>query len=115
MKHPHQQPALEQECSEVLQQWEDWSETPMLVLSFAWLGLFIVELVWGLTPILEAIGTTIWIAFIMDFSIKFILAPRKLSYIKHHWLITLSLLMPALRIFRIVRVIQPLQSIHGVR
>jgi hypothetical protein len=55
MKHPHQQPALERECSEVLQQWEDWSETPMLVLSFAWLGLFIVELVWGLTPILEAI------------------------------------------------------------
>ena len=115
MKHPHQQPALERECSEVLQQWEDWSETPMLVLSFAWLGLFIVELVWGLTPILEAIGTNIWIAFIIDFSIKFILAPRKLSYIKHHWLIALSLLMPALRIFRIVRVIQPLQSIHGVR
>jgi voltage-gated potassium channel len=115
MKHPHQQPALERECSEVLQQWEDWSETPMLVLSFAWLGLFIVELVWGLTPILEAIGTTIWIAFILDFIIKFILAPRKFSYIKHHWLIVLSLMIPALRIFRIMRVIQPLQSIHGIR
>jgi voltage-gated potassium channel len=115
MKQPHQQPALERECSEVLQQWEDWSEIPMLVLSFAWLGLFIVELVWGLTPILEAIGTTIWIAFILDFIIKFILAPRKLSYIKHHWLIALSLLIPALRIFRMMRVIQPLQSIHGIR
>ena len=62
-KPPHQQPALERECSEVLQQWEDWSEIPMLVLSFAWLGLFVIELVWGLTPILSAIGTTIWIAF----------------------------------------------------
>ncbi len=115
MKHPHQQPALERECSEVLQQWEDWSETPMLVLSFAWLGLFIVELVWGLTPILEAIGTTIWIAFILDFSIKFILAPRKLIYFKQHWLIAISLLIPATRIFRIMRFIQPLNSIHGVR
>jgi voltage-gated potassium channel len=115
MKHPHQQPALERECSEVLQQWENWSETPMLVLSFAWLGLFIVELVWGLTPILEAIGTTIWIVFILDFSIKFILAPRKLIYFKHHWLIALSLLIPALRIFRMMRVIQPLNSIHGIR
>jgi voltage-gated potassium channel len=115
MKPPNQQPALERECSEVLQQWENWSETPMLVLSFAWLGLFIVELVWGLTPILEAIGTTIWIAFILDFSIKFILAPRKLIYFKHHWLIALSLLIPALRIFRIMRVIQPLNSIHAVR
>jgi voltage-gated potassium channel len=115
MKPPKQQPASERECSEVLQQWEDWSEVPMLVLSFAWLGLFIIELVWGLTPILEAIGTTIWIAFILDFSLKFILAPRKFSYLKHHWLIALSLLIPAVRIFRIMRAIQPLQSIHGVR
>ena len=115
MKPPNKQPALERERGEVLQQWEDWSETPMLVLSFAWLGLFIIELVWGLTPILEAIGTSIWIAFILDFSIKFILAPRKFYYIKHHWLIALSLLIPALRIFRMMRVIQPLQSIHGVR
>jgi voltage-gated potassium channel len=115
MKPPPQQPGLERECGEVLQQWEDWSEMPMLVLSFAWLGLFIIELVWGLTPILEAIGTTIWIAFILDFIVKFILAPRKLSYIKHHWLIAFSLMIPALRIFRIMRIIQPLNSIHGVR
>jgi len=43
-------PTLDQERSEVLQQLEDWLETPMLVLGFAWLGLFIVELVWGLNP-----------------------------------------------------------------
>jgi hypothetical protein len=33
-----------------LQQIEDWLELPMLVLSLAWLGLFLVELTWGLTP-----------------------------------------------------------------
>jgi voltage-gated potassium channel len=114
-KPPDRQPALERECSEVLQQWEDWSEIPMLVLSFAWLGLFIIELVWGLTPILTAIGTTIWIVFILDFIIDLILAPRKVFYIKHHWLIALSLMIPALRVFRIMRVIQPLRSIHGIR
>lgn len=32
-------PALDHERSEVLQQLEDWLETPMLVLGFAWLGL----------------------------------------------------------------------------
>lgn len=47
-------PVLDHERSEVLQQLEDWLETPMLVLGFAWLGLFIVELVWGLNPLLEA-------------------------------------------------------------
>jgi voltage-gated potassium channel len=72
-------PTLDRERSEVLQQWENWLEMPMLVLSFAWLGLFIVELVWGLNSLLEAIGTTIWIVFIVDFGIKFILAPQNSS------------------------------------
>lgn len=102
--------ALDRERCEVLQQWEDWLETPMLVLSFAWLGLFIVELVWGLNSLLEAIGTTIWIAFIVNFGIKFMLSPRRLSYLKHNWLIAFSLIIPALRIFRILRIIQPLRS-----
>jgi voltage-gated potassium channel len=44
--------ALDRERCEVLQQWEDWLEMPMLVLSFAWLGLFIIELVWGLNSLL---------------------------------------------------------------
>jgi voltage-gated potassium channel len=107
--------ALEQERSEVLQQWEDWLETPMLVLGFAWLGLFIVELVWGLNPLLEAIGTLIWIVFIVDFEIKFLLAPRKNSYLRHHWLTAFSLFIPALRTLRIVQVIRPLQSVRAVR
>ncbi|MEG3899527.1 MULTISPECIES: ion channel [unclassified Microcoleus] len=107
--------AFDRERSEVLQQWEDWLETPMVVLSFAWLGLFIVELVWGLNPLLEAIGITIWIVFIVDFSIKFLLAPRKLSYLKHNWLIAFSLFIPALRTLRIVRFIQSLRSVHAVR
>ncbi|MEH2283555.1 MAG: potassium channel family protein [Nostoc sp.] len=108
-------PALDHERSEVLQQLEDWLETPMLVLGFAWLGLFIVELVWGLNPLLEAIAAIIWIAFIVDFGIKFLLAPRRISYLRHNWLTAFSLFIPALRIFRIVRVMQSLQSVHAVR
>ena len=109
------EPTLDQERNEVLQQWEDWLETPMLVLGFAWLGLFIVELVWGLNPLLEAIANTIWIVFIVDFGIKFSLAPRKQSYLRHNWLTAFSLLLPALRTFRIMRVIQSLQSVRAVR
>jgi hypothetical protein len=36
----------------------------MLVLAFAWLALLVVELVWGLTPLLETIGTAIWATFL---------------------------------------------------
>lgn len=79
------------------------------------MGLFIVELVWGLNHLLVAIAVIIWIAFIVDFGIKFLLAPSKTSYLKHNWLIVFSLLIPAVRTFRIVGVIQSLQSVHVVR
>jgi voltage-gated potassium channel len=112
---PSEKQALDQERSEVLQQWDTWLEKPLLVLSFAWLGLFIIELIWGLNPLLVAIGITIWLIFIVDFGVKFLLAPRKLPYLKHNWLIVFSLLIPALRTFRIVGLIQSLQSVHVVR
>ncbi|MGB8703026.1 MAG: ion transporter [Thermosynechococcaceae cyanobacterium] len=99
----------------MLQQWDDWLETPMLVLGFAWLGLFIVELVWGLNPLLEVIGTLIWIAFIVDFGIQILLAPRKRSYLKHNWLTAFSLFIPALRTLRILQIIRPLQSVRAIR
>ena len=54
MRNSSIEPTLNQERSKMLQQWQDWLEIPMLVLSFTWLGLFIVELVWGLNPLLEA-------------------------------------------------------------
>jgi voltage-gated potassium channel len=117
MKHLNQSEklALDQERSEVLQQWEDWLEMPMLVLGLAWLGLFIVELVWGLNPLLEAIGIIIWIAFIVDFGIKFFLAPRRIFYLRHHWLTAFSLFIPALRTLQILQVMRPLQSVRAVR
>lgn len=113
--NPLEKPALDQERREVLQQWEDWLETPMLVLSFAWLGLFIVELIWGLTPLLAAVAAVIWILFIVDFGIKFLIAPHRISYLRHHWLTAFSLFIPALRIAQIGRILWPLQSVHAVR
>jgi len=46
-------PEEERERWEVLTELEDWLERPMLVLSFVWLCLVIVELVWttsGVSP-----------------------------------------------------------------
>jgi voltage-gated potassium channel len=111
----HSKMLCQRERSEVLQQWDEWLEIPMLVLGFAWLGLFIVELVGELTPLLKAIGGVIWIVFIVDFGIKFLLAPHRISYLKHNWLIAFSLFIPALRTFRIVTIFRSLQSVHAVR
>jgi voltage-gated potassium channel len=59
---------LKKERSELLQQVEDWLETPMLVLGFAWLALLVVDLIWGLSSLLEVISNVIWILFILSTS-----------------------------------------------
>jgi hypothetical protein len=39
-----------------------------------------VELIWALTPLLEAIDITTWIVFILDFGIKFLLLSNSLTW-----------------------------------
>jgi voltage-gated potassium channel len=88
----------------LLQQVEEWLETPMLVLGFAWLVLWVLDLIWGLNPLLQVISNVIWIIFTVDFVVTFTLASHKLVYLTHNWLTVISLAVPALRVFRIVRV-----------
>jgi len=94
---------------------EDWLETPMLVLGFVWLVLLVIELTGNLSPALELVGTIIWIIFILDFALKFLLAPDKTDYLKSNWLTALSLLVPALRVFRIFRVFRVLRAARAAR
>jgi len=103
------QETLNQERYELLQRLEDWLETPMVILAFVWLALLIGELVWGAKRSFEVLGTAIWVIFILDFGLKFFLAPHKATYLKRNWLTLISLIVPALRIFRIFRVVRLLQ------
>ncbi|MBA3259608.1 MAG: potassium channel family protein [Gemmatimonadales bacterium] len=102
----------------VLSQLEGWIERPMQVLGFAWLGLLVVELTYGLSPLLEVLSTAIWVVFILDFLIRLVLAPAKGKYLRSNWLVAVSLLFPALRVLRVARAIRPLgaaRAIRGVR
>ncbi len=99
----------------ILSQLEDWLETPMIILSLIWLGLFIIEILWSLNPILETIGFLIWGVFILDFALKFFLAPKKIEYLKNNWLIAISLILPALRVFRIFSVFRIFQATRAAR
>jgi len=101
--------ALEQERDQLLQRMQGWLETPMLVLALVWLALLVAELIWGESALFETIGIVIWIIFIVHFVLEFVLAPRKLDYLKGNWLTALSLLVPALRLFRALRVFRLLR------
>ena len=69
--------ALDHERLELLQQLDEWMEMPLVVLGFVWLVLLIAEFGWGLSPLLANVSTIIWIIFILDFIVKFILAPAR--------------------------------------
>ncbi len=99
----------------ILGQLEDWLETPMLILSVVWLALFVYEILWELTPLLEGVGLVIWAVFILDFGLKLFLAPNTLDYLKNNWLIAISLVLPALRVFRIFSVFRILGAARAAR
>lgn len=90
-------------------------EAPMVFLGFVWLILLVVELIWGLSRHLEYLSLAIWVLFIFDFILKFILAPAKITYLKKNWLTAFSLIIPALRIFRLARVVRVLRGVRGIR
>jgi voltage-gated potassium channel len=98
---------------ELLEQIEDWIETPMMVLGFVWLVLLVIDLVSGLPLFLERANTAIWILFILDFLLRFLLAPRKLAYLRHNLLTALSLTLPALRALRFLRVLRLARVTRG--
>jgi len=102
--------ALKNERYELLRRLEDSLETPMLALAFVWLALLVVELIWGESLLFEVIGTIIWVVFILDFAVEFVLAPHKVAYLKRNWLNAMSLLIPALRLFRVFRVFRLLRA-----
>ena len=94
---------------------EAWIETPMEILGFIWLGLLVLELTRGLSPLLRALTTVIWIIFIAEFALRLMLAPDKSDYVKHNWLSALSLALPALRVLRIARVARLLRIAPATR
>lgn len=90
-------------------------EVPMILLGFVWLVLLVFELVYGINKMLEYVGLGIWGIFIIDFLIKFSLAPEKLLFLRNNWLTAISLFIPALRVFRVFRFVRLLRGIRGIR
>lgn len=100
------QQEIARERETLLERLQHWLELPMLALAFIWLALFVVEVVWGLNPLLETAGYAIWLVFILEYALGFTLAPRKRDYLKRNWLKSIALLAPALRIFRIASLVR---------
>lgn len=104
-----------QERRQILRQWERWLETPLILLGLIWLVLLVIELRWGLSSLLETIGTLIWLVFIVDFAVRLLISPDKLRYLKTNWLTAVALILPALRVLRILRIARILRTVRAAR
>jgi voltage-gated potassium channel len=107
--------ASSKERWDALAELDDWLRTPMLVLSFIWLILVVIELVWGTFDILETFGTAIWIAFLIEFSVRFTLAPEKMAFLRRNWLTLIALIVPAFRLLRAFRFLRIARAARGLR
>jgi voltage-gated potassium channel len=98
-----------------LRQLDEWLETPMMVLSAAWVVVVLIELTNGGNALLTTIGTAIWIVFLAEFALRITLAPKKLPFLKSNWLTVIALLAPALRLFAVFRFLSAARGLRGLR
>jgi voltage-gated potassium channel len=74
-------------------------EMTMLLLSFVWLCILLIELVYGTSPALSGIGTGIWILFICYFTMRLVTVVDRIAFLKNNWLFVLAILVSVLRFF----------------
>jgi voltage-gated potassium channel len=88
----------------------------MVMLSAAWIVLLVAELVGGGLPRSLEVGLwAIWAMFILDFVVELWIAPEKLRYLQSNWLTVVSLVLPAMRVFRAVAALRALRAARVVR
>lgn len=111
----HDQTHDDDERWQVLRQLEEWLETPMLVLSGVWLALVLVELIWTTSGVFAFLGTIIWIVFIAEFVLRFLLAPRKGRFLRRNPITIVALIAPAFRFLRAFRMLRLARGLRLVR
>lgn len=94
----------------------EWLDPVMTALGLVTLVLLLVDF----AGVLTARETTwvrhaeqaIWALFALDFAVQFALAPDKRRYLRTHWLVALSVALPAFRVVRALRALWALRSVH---
>lgn len=94
---------------------DEWLRLPMLGLSLAWLLFVLWELARGSSALLESFGTAIWAVFIVEFMLRFTLAPEKGPFLRRNWLTMIALVVPAVRLLRGFRLLRAARALRGVR
>jgi voltage-gated potassium channel len=85
------------------------TELPGLALSFIMVPLLVAPTLWDLSAkdmtIITVLDVMIWAYFAVELTVKVAISPRKMAYLKSHWLDVLIVVVPFLRSVRLIRVV----------
>ena len=92
----------------------------MVILGFVFLALLIIDFSgMPLSPTqrawLDRGMTAIWAIFVVDFLVRFVIAPSKAAYLRANWLAAASLALPFLRPLRALQAVRAVRSLSLVR
>jgi voltage-gated potassium channel len=89
--------------------YQQLTSLPLLVLSFVFLAIFVssnfhLGIAENNSDLFSLLNLIIWVVFALDFVTLFALANEKRSFLKSHWIDLALVLLPFLRVLRIVRI-----------
>lgn len=98
--------------------WEQRIEVPLFVASLLFLGGYaVLVLAYDADPVLWnlalALTLVMWLMFALDYAVRLKLSGEGLRFVRTHWLDTVVLVLPLLRLLRVVRVYTAVQRRRG--
>ena len=90
---------------EVLERLERITDVPLMIVAAFTIPLFLGPYLWGSEERIALLwNAVVWVLFALDLSVKVILAPYRMAYLRSHWLDVLIVLVPFIRPLRALRV-----------
>ena len=104
MTRPTKDPDL---CEGLHKRWERLAEWPMIVIAVVFLAVYSAEVLTdsGEGSGHEAVLDCCWALFAVDFAVRLATAPRRWHWLRHNMLDFASVVLPALRPLRLVRIL----------
>jgi voltage-gated potassium channel len=112
---PNHTVKVKSERAELVEHVTTSTDKVMVALAFVWIGLMIGDFLGKLTPPLVILNNVIWAIFGLDFAVKFFIAPKKMAFLRGHWITAISLILPAFRLLRVVQAMNALRALSLLR
>lgn len=106
---------LDLDRRELLEEFEAWTEWPMAALALAWIALLVLEFTGSTSSYIEPATNLIWGIFIVEFTIRLVLATDRLRFVRKNWLTVIALIVPAFRLIRFLAVLRGASFLRGLR